>query len=252
MSTLCMRAANSLSSMRFARALLITIGCLALIGTVIPQQEEPAIYLTRFGSLGAKWLGRVGLTDLYHSWYFVSLLVLLGASLMVCSIRRWALDVKTLGSIATHMSFVLIIAGGILKPVAGVEGVVELREGDRTNQLKITETRTQTLPFAVRLEDFHLQRYPQDPSVVSEFVSRIQLIGAGGTADTTVRVNHPIMHRGFRIYQLGYNPDDPTWTALLFVKDPGIPVVYTGFGLLLAGLLVTLYLVPLAASRVMR
>lgn len=244
-----MRAANGLSSMRVARGLLITIGCAALVGTLIPQQEDPATYLARFGPSGTAWLSRLGLTDLYHRWYFVSLFVLLGASLVVCSIRRWAANLKTIGSIIMHLSFVLIMVGGLIKAVAGVEGVVELREGDETNQLKITEAQTQALPFAVHLEDFYLEQYEDHPQAISEFTSRIRLIEAGTNKQATVRVNHPIVHHGFRIYQLGYNPDDPTWSALLLVKDPGIPLVYTGFGLLLLGLLMTFYVAPMWARR---
>jgi len=146
------------------------------------------------------------------------------------------------------MSFVLILVGGAIKPLAGLEGVVELREGDQTDQLKVTETRTAVLPFAVRLEDFSLERYAADPRAVSEFVSRIRLIEAGLNTRASVRVNHPITHRGFRIYQLGYNPDDPTWSALLLVKDPGVPAIYSGFVMLLVGLITTLYLAPLSAG----
>jgi cytochrome c biogenesis protein ResB len=227
--------------MRFARGLLMTIGCLALVGTLIPQQEAPATYLTRFGPSGAHWLTGVGLTDLYHSWYFASLFALLGASLIVCSLRRFAVNLKTLGSIALHLSFLLIIAGGVIRQVAGIEGVVELREGERTIQLKLTETTTRALPFAVHLEDFSLERYSGNPQAVSEFTSHVRLIDVGANTQAVVRVNHPIVHQGFRIYQLGYNPDDPAWTALLLVKDPGIPIVYTGFGLLLVGLITTLH-----------
>jgi len=251
------RALALFSSIRFARAVLITISLLALAGTLIPQQEESTAYLNRFGPSGAWWIARLGLTDLYHSWYFVGLLVLLGASLVVCSIRRWAVNLKTLGSIATHLSFVLIIAGGFVRHVAGIEGVVELREGGQTNQLKVTETRTTALPFTVLLEDFSLERYEGHPGAappqngagqVSEFISRIRLIEAGLNTRASVRVNHPITHRGFRIYQLGYNPDDPTWSALLLVKDPGVPAIYSGFVMLLVGLITTLYLAPLSAG----
>ena len=236
---------DGLSSMRFARGLLITIGLAALLGTIIPQQEELSQYLARFGPVGSQVVTRLGLTDLYHSWYFVGLLLLLGASLMVCSTRRWGVSLKTLGSIVTHLSFVLIIAGGFIRHLAGVEGMVELREGDQTNQLKITETRTHVLPFVIHLEDFYFKRYAENPGTVSEFTSQIRLIDADSTnTQAVIRVNHPIGHRGFRIYQLGYNPDDPAWSALLLVKDPGIPVVYAGFGLLVVGLITTLYLAP--------
>ena len=240
------RLLSLLRSIRFARGLLIAIGSVALAGSLIPQQEPPATYVARFGQSGAWWLTRLGLTELYHSWYFIGLLVLLAVSLVVCSLRRVAANLKTVGSIVTHMSFVLILVGGAIKPLAGLEGVMELREGDQTNRLKISETRIHVLPFAIHLEDFYFKRYAENPGTVSEFTSRIRLIDADNTSThAAVRVNHPIRHRGFRIYQLGYNPDDPTWSALLLVKDPGIPVVYSGFGMLLAGLITTLYLAPL-------
>lgn len=238
---------DQLSSLRFARGLLIAICFVALVGTVIPQQEAPATYLSRFGPKGAVWLTRFGLTDLYQSWYFAGLMVLLGISLTVCSIRRWAGNLKTLGSIAMHLGFVLIIAGGLIRHMAGLEGVVELREGEQTSRLKVTETRTQTLPFTIHLEDFDFERAQGHPAVTADVVSHIRLIEAGKDERAVVRVNHPITHRGFRIYQLGFDPDDRTMTALLFVKDPSIPIVYTGFGLLLGGLLTTFYLAPLAA-----
>jgi len=233
--------------MRFARGLLITIGLAALLGTVIPQQEELSQSRARFGPAGSQVVTRLGLADLYHSWYFVGLLVLLGVSLVVCSVRRMAANLKTVGSIVTHMSVVLILVGGAIKPLVGLEGVVELREGDQANQLKVTETRTSVLPFTVLLEDFSLERYAANPQTVSEFVSRVRLIEGGLNTRASVRVNHPITYRGFRIYQLGYNSDDPTWSALLLVKDPGVPVVYSGFGMLLVGLITTLYLAPLSA-----
>lgn len=111
----------------------------------------------------------------------------------------------------------------------------------------MTETRTSVLPFTVLLEDFSFERYAANPQAVSEFISRIRLIEAGLNTRASARVNHPITYRGFRIYQLGYNPDDPTRSALLLVKDPGVPVVYSGFGVLLVGLITTLYLAPLSA-----
>ena len=238
-----------LGSIRFARGLLIAIGSVALAGSLIPQQEPPATYLARFGQWGAWWLTRLGLTDLYHSWYFAGLLALLGASLIVCSLRRFAVNLKTLGSIALHLSFLLIIAGGMIRQIAGIEGVVELREGERTAQLQLAETTTHALPFTVLLEDFSVERHTSNPPAVSEFTSRVRLMDGGTSTEAVVRVNPPIRYRGFRIYQLGYNPDDPAWSALLLVKDPGIPIVYTGFGLLLAGLITTLYLAPVRARR---
>jgi len=55
MQGLLARTAQCLSSIRFTRGFLVAIGFLALVGTLIPQQEEPATYLVRFGPLGGWW-----------------------------------------------------------------------------------------------------------------------------------------------------------------------------------------------------
>ena len=52
----------------------------------------------------------------------------------------------------------------------------------------------------------------------------------------TIAVNSPFSWGGFTFYQTSYNPDDLTWSALQVVRDPGVPVVYAGFILMMAGL----------------
>jgi hypothetical protein len=37
----------------------------------------------------------------------------------------------------------------------------------------------------------------------------------------TIEVNHPFSYKGYTFYQSGYNPDDPSYTSLQVVKDPG-------------------------------
>jgi len=60
----------------------------------------------------------------------------------------------------------------------------------------------------------------------------------------TIEVNHPFSFKGYTFYQSGYNPDDPSYTSLQVVKDPGVPVVYAGFSLLIVGLFIVFYLNP--------
>ena len=64
----------------------------------------------------------------------------------------------------------------------------------------------------------------------------------------TIEVNSPFSYKGYTFYQSGYNPQDLAWTSLQVVRDPGVPVVYAGFLLMIAGLFIVFYLNPWMAS----
>jgi cytochrome c biogenesis protein len=71
---------------------LFTLGCLAvtsILGTVIPQQESVELYVSKYGPKTATFLQVFDITDMYSSWWFLSLLGLLTANLIVCSIDRF-------------------------------------------------------------------------------------------------------------------------------------------------------------------
>ena len=83
-----------LSSLRLAILLLLLIALASAVGTIIPQQEAPELYLERFNA--DPWLGLINgnlmlqlqLNHIYSSVWFLSLLALLGLALTLCSWRR--------------------------------------------------------------------------------------------------------------------------------------------------------------------
>ncbi len=88
-----MKSSNSLwnffSSVKLA---LFTLGCLAvtsIIGTIIPQQESAQFYVTQYGAKTATFFQLMTITDMYTSWWFLSLLGLLALNLIICSIDRF-------------------------------------------------------------------------------------------------------------------------------------------------------------------
>ena len=88
------RFAALLSNLRLAIALLLLIAVASAIGTILPQNEDSALYLDRFNA--DPWLGTVNgermlqmqLDHVYSSQWFLGMLALLGLSLMLCSWRR--------------------------------------------------------------------------------------------------------------------------------------------------------------------
>lgn len=76
-----------LQSMRFGLLLLGLIAACSVIGTVIPQGREISWYAQTYKSYHGIML-LLKLNDVFHSWYFQSLLALLGLNLTLCSVLR--------------------------------------------------------------------------------------------------------------------------------------------------------------------
>ena len=68
--------------------LLLSLALTSVIGTVIPQNESPDAYLHAYGAFRYQLLSALGVFDMYHSWWFQGLLMLLTVNIVVCSIDR--------------------------------------------------------------------------------------------------------------------------------------------------------------------
>lgn len=68
--------------------LLLTLATTSVIGTLIPQNQNPAEYFQAFGEFFFRMFSAFGFFDLYHSWWFQALLVLLALNIIICSIDR--------------------------------------------------------------------------------------------------------------------------------------------------------------------
>lgn len=75
------------SSVRLAIVLLAAIAVAAVLGTVIPQQEAAELS-GRFSPSLAALFRAFQLFDVYHSAWFILLLLFLAVNLIVCSLRR--------------------------------------------------------------------------------------------------------------------------------------------------------------------
>jgi cytochrome c biogenesis protein len=81
-----------IANLKFAIALVLIIAVLSITGTVIEQGETPGFYQTNypehpalFGFLTWKVIQVIGLDHVYRTWWYLSLLVLFGISLMTCT-----------------------------------------------------------------------------------------------------------------------------------------------------------------------
>ncbi len=97
------------------------------------------------------------------------------------------------------------------------------------------------LPFAIKLVDFKLERYPGSMSPAS-YESDVILIDKeeGITMPYRIYMNHILEHRGYRFFQASYDQDEKG-TVLSVNHDPGTIWAYIGYFLLGLGMFWSLF-----------
>jgi len=101
-----------LASLRLAIGLFITIAIVAAVGTVIPQGEPGERYVAAYGEFVARWLRTLGLTDLYHAWWFAGLLVLLCVNSLTCFFQRFPAIWRSVRQDKTQVALPFILGLG--------------------------------------------------------------------------------------------------------------------------------------------
>jgi hypothetical protein len=79
---------------------------------------------------------------------------------------------------------------------------------------------------------------------VKAFVSHVTARQGAATARRSIAVNDPMTFGGWTLYQVNYNPEDPTYSGLEAVYDPGVPWVFAGFALISLGVFYMFYVEP--------
>jgi len=104
-----------------------------------------------------------------------------------------------------------------------------------------------------RFPDMHQQAsgdfqilYNWAPRRPKDFISKVTILKAGKEIlSRDIQVNAPLNFAGYNFFQSSYDSQDLSWTGLQVVKDPGVPVIYSGFVLLILGLVMIFYVSPL-------
>ena len=80
------------TSVKLTVVLLLSLAVTSIIGTVIPQSGTASEYFHKYGELRYKILSFLDsifdIFDMYHSWWFQLLLLLLTINIIICSIDR--------------------------------------------------------------------------------------------------------------------------------------------------------------------
>ena len=115
----------------------------------------------------------------------------------------------------------------------------DLQFGDTTVSLEYG-SKILTLPFAIKLNDFQLDRYPGSHSP-SSYASEVTVIQEDNTSyDYRIFMNKTLHQGNFLFFQSSYFPDE-TGTVLSVNNDPGKWPTYLGYFLLTLGLVLNFF-----------
>ena len=152
-------AFDGLASVGFAIPLLVLLAIATILGGLIPQgenvqlmQEVPA------------WVLRVNtylkLNDLFHAWWYVTLLGLLCLSLLAVTLKRVPATLHQRGRgfasgiLLVHIGMLFIVVGLIYGGITGFRYYVRVGEGD----VKVVPS----LPFVIKFDQLTMEYYPPD------------------------------------------------------------------------------------------
>ncbi|HET98384.1 MAG TPA: cytochrome c biogenesis protein ResB [Desulfurivibrio alkaliphilus] len=113
-----------------------------------------------------------------------------------------------LGAYIIHISILIIFIGALTGSVFGYKASIMFPEGETVEHLFDRKT-GQPIPLGFRLhcENFTIGYYPNN--MVRDYRSDVIIIDPEMFAEplrTSIRVNHPLKHRGLTFYQSSYQP----------------------------------------------
>ena len=140
-------------------------------------------------------------------------------------------------ALVLHLSLALILAGALVTSFSARKGMLHVREGESVETFETKDGKVLELPFSVELEGFEVL-YHSGTDAASDYSSRLRFTRNGSVLrEGEVRMNRILSCKGYRFYQTDYDSDEAGVTFTVSHDPVGIAVIYTGYALLLLGLL---------------
>lgn len=181
---------------------------------------------------------------IYNNVWFYGLQLLLVVNFVGVAARQKLVKQKKWGTLVFHYAFAVILVGALVTHLTGKEGLMHIREGERSAGMLDPENPSRvmaTLPFEIELKDFRLVRYPGSNSP-SSFESDV-IVRQPGEKDRAENIYmNNVLHVGaYRLYQTSYDPDEGGTVLTVNHDRAGMLITYTGYFLLLAGMLLAVF-----------
>ena len=215
------------SSFRMSVVLLVVYAMLLAVATWVEKYWGTPV--------AGRWI--------YRSPFLLFLQLLLVANFLLYAGKHQYLSKNRLGLMFTHLSFIVILTGAVITHFWGEEGILHLREGESAASMMVRNAdgqyAEQKLPFSVRLNDFVLKRYPGSGSP-SSYESFVTVHTQAKEYDAHIYMNNVLDVEGYRLYQASFDSDERGSVLSVNHDVAGRNVTYTGYVLLLFGLILSL------------
>jgi hypothetical protein len=199
------RAFNFTASVKLAIPLLVLIAIASIVGSLIPQGRN-----IQLAEGAPEWIRSLNaylqLNDIFHSWWFVLLVSVLGLSLIAITVKRIPIVLRQrglgvgLGILLAHVGILLVIGGAMYGGMSGFRYYTHLIEKDVSV--------LPSLPFVIKLDRLDLKYYSSetfrhrgpDFRGAEKQESAITLLYHGNPfLKTTAAPGRPVVARGVKL-----------------------------------------------------
>ena len=166
---------------------------------------------------------------LFRHWTFVTVMLLTALSSGTAALTDWKR--KAYCPLVCHLGLFLVLSGGLIGATDCIDVQMRVFSNGRKEHLALDACGNVTaLPFSISLKDFTIDYY-EDGCSPKQYTSTLDIDGK----ELHTSVNHPCRHKGYRIYQSGYDTEEGMYSVLKIVRNPWLPVVALGALLLALG-----------------
>ena len=203
-----------------------------------------AVLLTIIMGLTRQMVDGTWLNNMLSFWPFVLIYTFIAVILGLIIIRRILSFRFSISNLKRDIPFLMNHLGLFLAMTTATLGNADMQRlkmitvvGEPEWRALTQELTVREMPLAIELKKFIMETY--DDGSPKRFASEIQILTKSGkNIQATVDVNKPIEVDGWKIYQYGYDTQmgAMSQTSILeLVKDPWLPLVYTGIYMMLGG-----------------
>jgi cytochrome c biogenesis protein len=126
-----------------------------------------------------------------------------------------------LGAYGVHVALLTIFTGGLLTSLFGRTGMMQLRPGATSNQMRETVFRLSDeglapaqaayqLPFTIECTDIQQKLIKEDGPITADntidWLTKVRIKDGATTQEALVHMNNPVDYRGYRFFQASFTP----------------------------------------------
>lgn len=151
----------------FAISGILLIAFATALGTFISQNLPVESFGARYGSSFSKVLSFFQLDDVFHSWWYVFLFLLLTISLMKISLRK-KFTLPNLGFHLAHLGPIIVLMGFWVDYYSSFRGLLQLQTGQSSDLVNVYYKNTNkvkdtlNLDFKLKLDYFQSEKFKPD------------------------------------------------------------------------------------------